>query len=78
MDGNILIQKNMRMLETDMAENQSKCGDRGMLVPPSLTAAMVMVGAEIIRGRTDELGPYSARHLAADVFTAMLAAKDDI
>jgi hypothetical protein len=55
--GNIRI-KNMHMLETDMAENQSKCGDQGVLVPPSLTAAMVMVGAEIIRGRTDELGPY--------------------
>jgi hypothetical protein len=41
--------------------------------PVKLNDAMVGAGATILRGRFHELGPYSAKHLAAEVFAAMQA-----
>ena len=41
---------------------------------------MVMAGAEVVlawRGPEFVIGPYSARHLASDVFKAMAAAYED-
>jgi hypothetical protein len=42
-----------------------------MQIPQGLTAAMVEVGAALIRERTDDVGICSARDLASDVFKAM-------
>lgn len=50
-------------------------GDRGVWVPLGMTAAMVMAGAAVLLKRTDELGPYSARIVACDVWEAMNAAR---
>jgi hypothetical protein len=38
-----------------------------------LNDAMVGAGATILRNRFQEIGPYSAKHLAAEIFTAMQA-----
>lgn len=50
--------------------------DRGVWVPPGMTAAMVLAGAKVLLAEVDprELDPYSARHLASDVFEAMCSA----
>lgn len=42
-----------------------------------ITPEMISAGAEKIGARVDELGPYSRRHLAEDVFRAMLEARKE-
>jgi hypothetical protein len=41
--------------------------------PVQLNDAMVGAGATILRRRFDDIGPYSAKHLAAEIFAAMQA-----
>ena len=41
--------------------------------PVKLNDAMVGAGATILRARFHEIGPYSAKHLAAEIFAAMQA-----
>ena len=39
-----------------------------------VTPAMIEAGARVLTSFTSDIGPYSARHLANEIFEAMLAA----
>jgi hypothetical protein len=51
-------------------------GGRGVFVPSGsdITADMIMAGARLIIEKDLEIGPYSARHLALEIFKAMIEA----